>query len=185
MLDAPDEVLERAGDHAHVFAHLDVEHDRDALHAHGGHFLVRQRDGLGARPHKAGHAARVAHDVPGARVHDQVLHRTAALFRRTLFLDHVHHHLDHDVAGVDLALRHLALAVGQDLDGLLRGIFHLEDRVLQAQVFHRFLEVFLDLVFIPGIGMDNVPLCFLIHGAYPRLMLSSAPIPDEKPRSST
>ena len=151
-----------------MFAHFDVEHDRNPFHAHRGHFFVGKRNGLAARAHEAGHAARIAHDIPSARIHHEIDGFAAALLCGTLFFHHVHEHFHHYIAGKYFSLGYFAFSVGQNLDGFLRGVFHLKDDILKPCVLHGLFKVFLDLVFITRVGMNHVPFCFLhAHNSLP------------------
>src|SRR5918996_5676408 len=96
--------------------------------------LERQRPV--ARADEARDARRVAHDVPALVAHD---------------------HLDQHVAGEDLAVHRLALAV-LDLDLLLHRDEDLEDLVLHAHRLDAVLEIRLHLVLVAGVGVDDVPL---------------------------
>ena len=106
--------------------------------------------GAVARADEARHARRVADDVPGL-----VAHR----------------HLDQHVAGEDLAVHGLALAV-LDLDLLLDRDEDLEDLVLHAHRLDAVLEVGLDLVLVARVGVDHVPL---LRGALGEASACAAP----------
>ena len=98
---------------------------------------MRQRGRpLRGRADEPGHARGVAHRAPGPV--GQV-------------------HPDQDVAGVDLALDLLALAV-LDLGDLLGRDLDLEDVVLHVQRLDPGLEVGLDLVLVAGVGVHDVPV---------------------------
>src|SRR5579884_239298 len=136
----PDEIGEGAIDHLHTLAAREGHPDFRGLHLHllqdALNLGILQRGGPRARADEAGHARRVAHDVPRVVVHD---------------------HVDQDVAGEDLPLHRPALAV-LDLDLLLGRDHDLEDLVAHAHRFDAVLEVGLDLVLIPRVRVDHIPL---------------------------
>lgn len=79
--------------------------------------------------------ARIAHHIPSVVVHD---------------------HLDQDVAGEELALYHVLLAV-LDLRHHLRRHLDVADQILQTAVIHHGLKVRRYLVLIAGISVYDVP----------------------------
>ena len=87
---------------------------------------------------EAGHARRVAQRVPGVVVHL-----------------HPHQH----VAGEDLRLHRVALAV-PDLDLVLGRHHDLVDPVAQIERLDAGLDRLLDLVLVAGVGVQDVPLTF-------------------------
>src|SRR5215472_3597614 len=141
LVDLAQEVREGPVHHAHALANLELDADLrlllDLLQDRTELDLL-QGDGLVAGAHEAGHAGRVAHDVPRLVRHD---------------------HLDQDVAGEDPLLDMPALAV-LDLDLVLHRDEHLEDLVLHVHGLDPLLEVLLDLLLVPGVRVDHVPLRF-------------------------
>jgi hypothetical protein len=103
--------------------------------------VLVQRDRLAAHARDVGaadearDARRVADDEPAVRVED-----------------HLHQH----VAGVDLLLDGMALALA-DLDLVLHRDEDLEDLVLHAHRLDAVLEVGLDLVLVARVRVDHVP----------------------------
>src|SRR5919201_5525041 len=100
------------------------------------HLALLQRDRLGARGDETGHTGSVAHDVPGLVVHD-----------------HLHQH----IAGKDLALHGVALAM-LDLDLIFHRHDHLKDAIGHAHGFDAMFEILLYLIFVACIRVDDVPL---------------------------
>src|SRR5690606_5593968 len=144
LLDDPVEVGEWAGDHAHLladlplrlepglgllFLFLDAEEPLDLAAGEWCRLLGVARD-------ETRHAGGVAHGVPGVVVED---------------------HPDQEVAGEDLA-RHGDLAASLELDHVLHGDVNLEDLVLHVHGLDAGLEVGLDLVLVPRVGVDHVPV---------------------------
>src|SRR4051812_24726798 len=109
---------------------------------------LRERHGLGAGADEPGDAGRVLHDRPGVVV--QI---------------HVHEHVAREDALLGL---HLLPVLG--LDHLLG---RHDDAPEPGHLAHRgdpVLEILLDLVLVPGIGVDDVPL---EHAGYLRKMCST------------
>src|SRR5207249_7837365 len=75
----------------------------------------------------------------------------------------VHLHLDEHVTWEYLALHGVALA-GAYLYLLDGGHFHAEDAVTHIEGLDTVLKVLLDLVLVPGIGMNDVPTPSVIDG---------------------
>ena len=99
------------------------------------HLVQRQRPGTRLGADEAGDARGVAHRSP--RAVGQV-------------------HPDQDVAGVDLPLHLLRLAV-LDLGDFFFRDLDLEDEVLHVERLDPVLEVRLDLVLVPGVRVHDVP----------------------------
>ena len=68
----------------------------------------------------------------------------------------VHLHFNQDVAGEEFAGRFAPLALDH-LHHFFHGHQYLAEVLLQAMGFHSLIESFLDLVLIPGVGVDYVP----------------------------
>src|SRR4030042_2203054 len=134
------EVLERAVGDFHALTDLHIHLVLRFLHAHAAqqvvHLESRERRRHGASTDESGDVRGVADHVPRIVVHD-----------------HFHEH----VAGVDLLFHDLALAAF-DADLLLLRHEHLEDLVLESEGFDALLQVARDVVLIPAVGMDGVPL---------------------------
>src|SRR4051794_10175871 len=137
--DLTGEVRERAGDHLHGFADRELSPARDLVR----HLAVQQpvdlglgqRDRLVGRADEARDARRALDDLPGVLVEV---------------------HVDQHVAGHG-PLLHRDLLVVLHLLHRLRGDDDLPDRTGLVQRGHAVLEVLLDLVLVPGIGVDDVP----------------------------
>jgi hypothetical protein len=101
-----------------------------------------ERHGLRARAYEAGHSGRVLHDRP-------------RLIRHV----HVHEHVagKHTLLGLDLLpVLRLHDLLGRDDDPAeLRGLVHGHDAML---------EIGLDLVLVPGVGVDDVPAEHWVRG---------------------
>ena len=145
FVDRPDELGERPVRDADALALRERHAVLGRLHAHVPEDLLDlglvERDGLAAdaRDVRAADEARdargVADDEPAVGIED---------------------HLDEDVAGVDLLLDRVALALA-DLDLVLHGHEDLEDPVLHPHGFDPMLQVRLDLVLVARVRVDHVP----------------------------
>src|SRR5258708_875728 len=140
LVDLAVEVAEGAVDDAHVLAHLVLHLDLGGLGLgllDAGRDVVRRRGNrLVAAKDERGHSRGVANDVPGL-----VAHR----------------HVDQDVAGKDALLDVTALAV-LDFDDLFGGHQDVKDLVVHVHRLDALEEVVADLVLMPRVGVDHVPL---------------------------
>ncbi len=100
-----------------------------------GHFFRAQRRRLVAHPDEAGHAGRIAHDVPRVLGHD---------------------HLHQDVAGEDAPLDRAARAVAH-LDLFFGRHDDVEDLVLHPHRVDALFEVVAHLVLVARVAVDHVP----------------------------
>ena len=150
LFDRADGILHAAGLDPNVVARLKIDADGALAAGHSLIFLVRQRNRLASRADKTGHAARVAHDVPRLRRLD---------------------HLDQDVAGKELVLNGMRLAIA-DLDDFLNRHGDFLNQVAHAVVFHRLDEIVGDFVFITRIGMHNIPKGLLVRHVNPPVVRS-------------
>src|SRR5437660_3334034 len=144
LIDLAVEVRERPIDDAHRLSDLELDTDLGRFLLHllldRPHLFFLKRHRAVGRADESGHARGVANHEP------RVVR---------------HHHADKDVAGEDSLLDVTALAV-LDLDLVLHGDEHLQDLVLHVHRLDPLLEVLLDLLFVPGVGVDHVPLRFLL-----------------------
>src|SRR4051794_15426155 len=137
--DLAGEVGQRAGDDLDGLPDRELRAagraDRDLAVQQTVDLGLRQRDRLVRRPHEAGDAGRVLDQRPGVlvevHVHQHVARHRALLDRHLLVVLHLLHGL-----GRNDDLAHGAL-LGQRDDAVL--------------------EVLLDLVLVPGVGIDDVP----------------------------
>src|SRR5437868_4567614 len=151
FLDRPVEVRERAVDHAHVVAFLELDlrlRLERALGELGGQsrdLVLRHRGRLGGVADESGDLRRVLHQVPGAVVqlhlHEDVPREELALRGALLALDHLDDvlHRDEDVAEV--------LLEGVLLDLLLEALLRL---VLEARVRVDHVPFLVDLLLLGG-----------------------------------
>ena len=107
------------------------------FHAHGQHLFLRQRNGFIGRAHKARNAADIPHQMPGVVRHD---------------------HLNEHIAGEHLALDFLGGAGLGDLRHGLQGNLDPQDLILHVAPGDELFNAGLNGIFIPGIGMDDIPL---------------------------
>src|SRR6266568_7536825 len=146
LVDLAVEVGERTVDHPHGLADRELDADLRRLLLHllldRPDLFLLQRDGAVRRADEARDAGRVPDDEP-------------RLVR--------HLHLHQDVAGEDALLDVAALAVF-DLDLVFHGDEDLEDLVLHVHGFDPLLEVLLDLLLVPRVGVDDVPLDLVVGG---------------------
>jgi hypothetical protein len=135
------ELLKRPVDDHDCIANREVDRvfDRALCCLHAAQELVYlfllKRHRVNARADKAGHARRVAHDVP-----------------RLVVYDHVYEH----VAWVDLLLLFNA-AAAFDLDGALGRHNHVENFVSEAKRLDALAQVARNCVLIACVGMDRIP----------------------------
>src|SRR3954465_7337581 len=137
--DLAGEIRQRAGDHLHGFADRELSpcrpRDRHLAMEQAIDLGLGQRDRLVGRADEPRDSRRALHDLPGI-----------------LIEVHVHEHvaghgplLDRDL----LVVLHLLDRLGRD-DDLAHGA-----RLVQGG--HTVLEILLDLVLVPGVGVDDVP----------------------------
>src|SRR5438309_1618940 len=153
FLDRPVEVRERAVDHAHVVAFLELdlrlrlERALGELRGQPRDLMLRDRGRLGGVADESGDLRRVLHQVPGAVV--QL-------------------HLHEDIAREELALRGALLAL-HHLDDVLHGDEDVAEELLERVLLDLLLEALLGLVLEARVRVDHVP--FLVdlgrtHGGH-------------------
>src|ERR1035437_9431078 len=149
LVDLAVEVAERSVDAPDVLADLILDLDLGRLGLglldDGLDLVGLERDRLVAAAHERGHAGGVADDVP----------RLVG-----------HLHVDQDVAREDALLDVAALAV-LDLDDFLGRNQEVKDLVVHVHRLDALEEVVANLVLMPGIGMDHVPLSLGCLAHYP------------------
>ena len=141
-----DKSLERSVDHLYAVSDFHIEIDNDLFETQPSDLVLVERPCLALRTDKAGDAAAgICQHIPqlgGVNQLYENVTRHRLVFHRFLF-----------------AVLFLYGLLGRD--------FYVENLFLKIVVFNHLFQICLDYIFISRIGVQNIPLGFLVFAHFP------------------